>query len=158
MIYWEATQNVLFLQNRQNSHAVPYYPEAHLSVCHAFLSLAGRPWPAAVPFSFSLPVVLSVTRVSVSVVAHSLCYIALLVHRTVMVMMMVVMLAVFGAASIPVTILVFGCEVTWLGGCAQVGAQAWWVELLQGLHIAGLLRFKHWMLFWPLGGMNSKKR
>lgn len=46
------------------------------------------------------------------VLAASLCYIALLVHRAVVVVVMVVMLAVFGPAAISVTILVFGCEVT----------------------------------------------
>lgn len=46
-----------------------------------------------------------------SVLAPSLCYVALLVHGAVVVVVMVVVLTVFGPAAISVTILVFGCEV-----------------------------------------------
>lgn len=54
---------------------------------------------------------LSVAGVPVCVLAPSLCYIALLVHRAVVVVVMVVVLTVFRAAAISVTILVFGGEV-----------------------------------------------
>lgn len=54
---------------------------------------------------------LSVTGVPVSILAPSLCYIALLVHRAMVVVMMVVVLTVFGPSAISVTILVFGREV-----------------------------------------------
>lgn len=40
------------------------------------------------------------------------------------VVVMVVVLTVFGPAAISVTVLVLGREVTRLGGCAQVCAQA----------------------------------
>lgn len=46
-----------------------------------------------------------------SVLAPSICYIALLVHGAVVVVVMVVVLAVFGSAAVSVTILVFGREV-----------------------------------------------
>lgn len=67
---------------------------------------------------------LSFAGVPVSILAPSLCYIALFVHRAVVVVMMVVVLAVFGPAAISVTILVLGRQVARLGGCAQVCAQA----------------------------------
>lgn len=72
-------------------------------MCHAIATLAGRSRPAPVPFS--LPV--TVARVPVDVFAPSFCYIALLVHRAVVMVMMVVVLTVFGTAAIPVSILVF---------------------------------------------------
>ena len=55
---------------------------------------------------------LSVAGVPMSILAPSLCYIALLVHRAVVVVMMVVVLAVFGPATISVTILVLGRQIT----------------------------------------------
>lgn len=51
-------------------------------------------------------------------------HVALLVHRAMVVVMVVVVLAVFGAAAISVPILVFGRKVARLGGSAQVSAQA----------------------------------
>lgn len=67
---------------------------------------------------------ISVAGVPVSILAPSLCYIALFVHRAMVVVVMVVVLTVFGPAAISVTVLVLGREVTRLGGCAQVCAQA----------------------------------
>lgn len=53
----------------------------------------------------------SVAGVPVSILATPLCYIALLVHRAMVVVMVVVVLTVFGPSTISVTILVFGRKV-----------------------------------------------
>lgn len=67
---------------------------------------------------------LSVTGVPVSILASSLCGVALLLYRAMVVVMVVVVLAVFGPAAVSVPIPIFGGDVTRLGGCAQVCAQA----------------------------------
>lgn len=78
------------------------------------------------------------------VLGPPLCYIALLVHRAVVVVMVVVVFAVFGAAAVSVAVLVFGREVTRLGGRAQVCAQAW-VNKAALRNVSGRL-----FLLWPL--------
>ena len=88
-------------------------------------TLAGRSRPAPVPLSLPVPVLkLSFAGVPVSVLAPSLCYIALLVHGAVVVVMVVVVLTVFGPAAVSVAVLVFGREVPGLRGRAQFRAQA----------------------------------
>lgn len=78
---------------------------------HALPTLAGRTGPAAVSFSLPLPIVLSVTGVPEAVLAPSLCYITLLVHGAMVVVMMVVMFTVFGPAAVSVAVLVFRREI-----------------------------------------------
>lgn len=93
-----------------------HHPVAHLSVHHALTTFTGRPRPAPIPF----PLLPSVAGVPVRVLAPSLPCIALLVHRAVVVVMVVVVLAIFGPAAISVAIPVLGWDVARLGSCAQV--------------------------------------
>lgn len=79
---------------------------------HALATFAGRPRPAPIPF----PLLPSVVGVPVRVLAPSLRSVALFVHRAVVVVMVVVVLAVFGPAAIPV----LGLYVAGLGSGAQV--------------------------------------
>lgn len=83
---------------------------AHLSVTSSIRSLTGWPGPVAV---VGMPVGVIVTVMTV----------AFLVHRTVMMVMVMVVTTVLGPATIPLTL--FGWQVPWLCGGAEVCAKAW---------------------------------
>lgn len=90
-------------------------------MCDAIATLAGGSRPPRVSLPFSLPVGLPVARMLAAVLAATLRRVTLFVHRAVMVVMMVMVLAVFGPAtiSIPIPIPVPGHQVAGLSVCAQ---------------------------------------
>lgn len=83
---------------------------AHLSVGQALSALTGRARPAAV----------SLSRLSVAI----LMTVSFLIYRTVVMMVVVMVLAVFGTTPVPL----FWRQISWLCGGAEVRTKTCWSE------------------------------